>query len=105
MFYDIIQGMKRYTFAILLLGLMGCVSHEPIEYDDVAVPCAGDCSDVLFDMPNGNDLVLETAHHIIKVVAEPNTDYAYYVWTGNKTYNDDPDIKIEQGDAYVLSEE
>ena len=96
--------MKRCLFAILLLGLTGCMSGTPSDID-VPVVCAGDCSDVNFSMPNGNDLMLETDHHIIHITAQPDSDYAYYVWTGDKTYADAPDIKIENGDAYVLSEE
>ena len=94
--------MKRYLLAILLLGLTGCMSGTP---ESVPVVCSGDCSDVNFSMPNGNDLELETDHHIIHIMAQPDSDYAYYVWTGDKTYDDDPDIKIENGDAYVLTNE
>lgn len=98
--------MKGYIFAILLLGLTGCMSGAPEnEYVDAPVECAGDCSGVAFSMPNGNDLKLETAHHVVHVTAQPGTPYAYYVWTGDKTYDDDPDIVVENGDAYVLTNE
>ncbi|MBR4859799.1 MAG: hypothetical protein IKV10_00695 [Alphaproteobacteria bacterium] len=96
--------MKKYLFAILLLGLTGCMSGMP-ENIEVPVVCAGDCSDVNFSTPNGNDLKLETEHHVIHIMAQPDSNYAYYVWTGDKTYDDDPDIKIENGDAYVLTNE
>ena len=54
-------------------------------------------------MPNGNDLKLETDRHVVHVTADPNTNYAYYVWTGDKSYDDDPDIMVENGEAYVLT--
>ena len=98
--------MKRYIFAFLLLGLTGCMSGAPdMEYVDAPVECVGDCSGVGFSMPNGNDLRLETDHHIVRITAAPNTEYAYYVWTGDKTYDEQPDIVIEGGDAYVLTQE
>ncbi len=94
--------MKRYVFAILLLGLTGCMSGTP---ENAPVECAGECSSVNFSTPNGNDLKLETDHHIVHITANPDTEYAYYVWTGDKTYDDDPDIVIEQGAAYIISNE
>lgn len=94
--------MKRYVFAILLLGLTGCMSGAP---ESAPVECAGECSSVNFSMPNDNDLKLETDHHIVHITANPDTEYAYYVWTGEKTYADDPDIMIERGDAYVITNE
>ena len=102
--YGTIHIMKRYTLAFLLLGLTGCVSDAP-NGADVPVLCTGDCSGVSFSMPNGNDLKLETSHHIIHIMAQPDSDYAYYVWTGDKTYDDAPDITVESGDAYVLTSE
>ena len=74
-------------------------------YVDAPVECAGNCSGVTFSMPNENDLKLETAHHVVHVTADPNTQYAYYVWTGDKTYDDDPDIVVENGDAFILTNE
>ena len=98
--------MKKTILAILLLGLTGCMSGVPNgEYVDAPVECAGECSSVNFSTPNGNDLKLETDHHIVHITANPDTEYAYYVWTGDKTYDDDPDIVIEQGAAYVISNE
>ena len=94
--------MKRYLFAILLLGLTGCMSGSP---ESVPVVCAGDCSEVNISMPNGNDLTLETDRHIIHISGLPDSDYAYYVWTGDKTYSDDPDVKVESGDVYVIDNE
>ena len=94
--------MKRYFLAILLLGLTGCMSGSP---ESVPVVCAGDCSDVNISMPNGNDLKLETDHHIIHISGLPESDYAYYVWTGDKTYSDAPDVKIESDDVYVIDNE
>ena len=105
--YDTIHIMKRYMLAILLLGLTGCVSGVPETElgQDTVVTCNGNCSGVGFSMPNGNDLKLETAHHVVHVTANPDTPYAYYVWTGDKSYSDDPDIVGENGDAYVLTSE
>lgn len=98
--------MKRIFYAFCVLGLTGCISGAPEnEYDNNPVLCDGNCSGVEFSMPNGNDLKLETAHHVVHVTAEPNTQYAYYVWTGDKTYDEDPDIIVENGDAYVLTNE
>lgn len=98
--------MTRFIYAILLLGLTGCMSGAPTgEYSDAPVECSGDCSGVAFSMPNGNDLKLETSHHVVHVTANPDTPYAYYVWTGDKSYSDDPDIIVENGDAYVLTNE
>ena len=98
--------MKRYIFAILLLGLTGCMSGTPEGgFDGASVECSGDCSSVNFSMPNDNDLKLETDHHIIHIMADPNSQYAYHVWTGDKTYEDDPDIIVEQGTAYVITNE
>ena len=98
--------MKRSIVAILLLGLTGCMSGTPDqEYMDASIECAGDCSAVNFSMPNKNDLKLETDRHIVHVTSVPDTGYAYYVWTGEKSYSDDPDIVIENGTAYVLTQE
>ncbi|MBQ8473334.1 MAG: hypothetical protein IJ500_00535 [Alphaproteobacteria bacterium] len=98
--------MRKTILAILLLGLTGCMSGTPNgEYVDAPVECAGDCSGVNFSMPNGNDLKLETDRHVVHVTADPNTNYAYYVWTGDKSYDDDPDIMVENGEAYVLTVE
>ena len=94
--------MKRCVFAILLLGLTGCMSGAP---EGAPVECAGECSSVNFSMPNDNDLKLETDHHIVHIAANPDTEYAYYVWTGDKTYDDDPDIIIEPDAAYVITNE
>lgn len=98
--------MKRCVFAILLLGLTGCMSGAPKGgFDGVSAECAGDCSAVNFSMPNDNDLKLETDRHVIHVTSNPNTQYMYYVWTGDKTYDDDPDIIIEPDAAYVITNE
>jgi len=78
-------------------------SGEYVEYAD-CVGCGG-VNRVEYSMPNGNDLKLETAHHVIKVDAQPGKQYDYYVWTGNKTYDDAPDIIVQDGSAAVLVEE
>lgn len=88
--------MKRYIFAILLLGLAGCMSGaSDQELVRKSVECAGECSAVEYSSPDGKDLQLETDRHVIRITGEPDTQYAYYVWTGNKTYGDEPDIIIE----------
>ena len=54
--------MRKTILAILLLGLTGCMSGAP---ENAPVECAGECSSVNFSTPNGNDLKLETDHHIV----------------------------------------
>lgn len=96
--------MKQITLAILLLGVAGCTSgayHDDGMYVEPEPQCVGDCS-VAYSTPNGNDLKLETAHHVIHVQSAPNKQYAYYVWSGDKDYTDDPDIIVENGEAMVL---
>lgn len=102
--YDIIPIMKRIILAILLLGVAGCTSgayHDDGIYVESEPQCVGDCS-VAYATPNGNDLKLETAHHVIHMQSAPNKQYAYYVWSGDKEYTDDPDIIVENGEAMVL---
>ena len=101
--------MKRNILILLIaaLAFAGCRSdNAPVdgaEFMD-CINC-GDVNMVEYSMPNGNDLKLETAHHVIKVDAQPGRSYNYYVWTGDKTYADDPDIVIEEGTAAVLIKE
>ena len=89
---------------IAALAIAGCRSDEaPVnvpEYDD-CIDCGG-VQMVKYSMPNGNDLKLETAHHVIEIEAEPGKSYDYYVWTGEKTYQDDPDLVVQDGVASVL---
>ncbi len=55
-------------------------------------------------MPNGNDLVLETKKRVLHIEAQPNKKYDYYVWTGDKSYEQDPDLIVQDGVAAVLAE-
>ena len=96
--------MKRNILFLLVaaLAFAGCRSGG-VPADDV-VDCinCGDVNMVQYSMPNGNDLKLETAHHVIQIDAQPGKTYNYYVWTGEKTYDDDPDIVVQDGTAAVL---
>lgn len=99
--------MKKKLFAILLLGVAGCTSgayHDEM-YVGPTSQCAGADCNVAVSTPNGNDLKLETAHHVIHMTANPNKQYAYYVWSGNKDYTDDPDVIVENGETMILVEE
>lgn len=92
---------------VAALAFAGCrTSNEPVDNVE-AVGCLN-CEDVQmvqYSMPNGNDLKLETAHHVIEIDAQPGKQYDYYVWTGEKTYADDPDLVVQEGQASVLVEE
>jgi len=106
--------MKKIALLFAVLGLAACKSGAPVEteyvdtyseYTDV-VECANDgVSDVAFSMPRGNDLRLETDHHVIQIDGAPNTKYTYYVWTGGRTYDQEPDLIVDDGVAAVLVEE
>ena len=98
--------MKRNILFLLVaaFAFAGCRSNDaPVEYDD-CINCDG-ANVVQYSMPNGNDLKLETAHHVIEIQAQPGKQYDYYVWTGEKSYNDDPDLVVQDGVASVLVED
>lgn len=108
--------MKKNTLFLLLAGvaLVACRSNnqapagynemvEVVEYDN-CVNC-GRPGEVKYSMPRGNDLVLETSRHVIQIDAQPGVKYDYYVWTGDKSYADDPDLIVQEGVAAVLVEE
>ena len=100
------DGMKRNILFLLIaaFAFAGCRSgNAPVEYAD-CIDCDG-INRVEYSMPNGNDLKLETAHHVIEIEAQPNKAYNYYVWTGDKSYDEDPDLIVEEGVASVLVEE
>ncbi len=59
---------------------------------------------VKYSVPRDGDLTLETRHHVIQIQGQPDTNYSYYVWTGDKTYNDDPDLIVDDGNVMVLQE-
>jgi len=99
--------MKRNILFLLIaaLAFAGCRSDDaPVTEPVDCINCGG-VNMVEYSMPNGNDLKLETTQHVIKINALPGKVYDYYVWTGDKTYNDAPDIVIQDGNAAVLVEE
>lgn len=107
-FYDIIVGMKKFLLFFMVALLAGCQSAPVGTYDEYAndIDCVGNnCEIIQYSMPNGNDLVLETARHTIQIEAQPNVKYGYYVWAGDKETTDDPDLIVEDGNAMVLIEE
>ncbi len=97
-------------FFILTFALIGCQSDAPMtEYVEFAnISEATICENcipgtsVSYSMPNGNDLVIETPRRVIQIQGKPNQAYDYYVWTGDKTYADDPDLIVNEGVAAVL---
>lgn len=109
--YDIIQHMKRSKFLPILMGAMialaGCqTSSDQVVVEQEYVPdCVGDaCSIIRYAMPNGNDLMLETANHVINITAQAGTPYTYYVWAGNKTMADEPDMVVENTETGIFNE-
>ncbi len=107
--------MNKNIFALLIVScaLIACRSEtnapadiEYVEYDEYAA--CENCvpgQKIRYSMPNGNDLVLETPRRVIQFDAEPGKSYDYYVWTGDKSYDDDPDMIVHDGVAAVLVEE
>ena len=107
-FCDIIFSMKKVTLFFMVALLAGCQSAPVGTYDEYVdnVDCVGNnCEIIHYSMPNGNDLVLETAKHTIQIAAQPDVKYGYYVWAGNKETTEDPDLIVEDGNAMVLVEE
>ena len=103
--------MKRIFVLPILMGAMfalaGCqtASEGVIVEQEMASECIGEnCSIIRYAMPNGNDLMLETANHVIQITANPGTPYTYYVWAGNKTTADDPDMIVEDGETMILTD-
>ncbi|MBR2285900.1 MAG: hypothetical protein IJ866_00335 [Alphaproteobacteria bacterium] len=101
--------MKKNILFLLIaaVAFAGCRSDDaPVDNGDY-VDCidCGTVNMVEYSMPHGNDLKLETAHHVIQIDAVPGKTYDYYVWTGNKDYADDPDIIVNEGTAAVLVSE
>lgn len=108
---DKITGMKQILVLPILMGAMfalaGCqtASEGVVVEQEVASECVGaDCSIIRYAMPNGNDLMLETDKHVIQITANPGTPYTYYVWAGNKTTSEAPDMIVEQGTTMVLTD-
>lgn len=101
--------MKRYLYPLLAICITGCTSNgvpPAVETNIVETQpiCTENCG-VVVTMPNGNDLMLETSRSVIHVTAESGVSYEYRVWTGDKTYDDDPDVVVSDGNAYVLESE
>ena len=57
---------------------------------------------VKYSMPNGNDLVLETPTQKIQVAGAPGQKYDYYVWFGDRSYVEDPDMIVSDGEVGIL---
>ena len=101
--------MKKNILFLLIAAaaIVGCRSNtapvDDVEYAD-CINC-GDVQMIKYSMPNGNDLQIETAGRVITIEAKPGKQYNYYVWTGDKTYDDDPDLIIQDGVASVLVNE
>lgn len=103
--------MRRIFILPIIMGAMlalaGCqtASEQVVVEQERATDCIdSSCSIIRYAMPNGNDLMLETAKHVINITAQPGTPYTYYVWAGNKTMHDDPDMVVENGETFILSE-
>lgn len=91
-----------------MFALAGCqtASDGVIVEQEMASECIGEnCSIIRYAMPNGNDLMLETEKHVIQITANPGTPYTYYVWAGNKTTDEDPDMIVENGETMILTTE
>lgn len=95
-------------FLVLMLALAGCrSSSDEIVAGQQGFNCADEnCEVIRVESPNGNDLVLETSKHVIEVQAQSgDVPYSYYVWTGNKSTSEEPDLVVEDGNTMVLVEE
>lgn len=103
--------MKHIIFALMgvMVILAGCRSSSNeviVEQENSADVCAGpNCAIMRYASPNGNDLVVETAKHIIQIQAPADVPYTYQVWAGDKSVTDDPDLIVQDGTAMVLVEE
>lgn len=108
---------KKYLFLLILASvLVGCRSAETgteyveyaddVEYQTIMMPDTNSgnatVSEIKYSVPRDGDLTLETRHHVIQIQGDPNTAYEYRVWAGNKDYNDDPDLIVDDGDIMVL---
>ena len=109
--YDIIPIMKHMIFAlmgvtVILAGCRSSSNEVVVEQENITDVCAGpDCAIMRYASPSGNDLVVETAKHIIQIQAPAKVPYTYRVWAGDKSTTDDPDLIVQDGKAMVLVEE
>ena len=55
--------------------------------------------------PAGNDLVVETPHHIVHVTATPDVRYEYRVWAGGAGMTTAPDVIVHDGDVMILTDD
>ncbi len=108
--------MKKNIFGLFILaGVLAACQNGGQEMVDCSnctqcnesaqiAPCANCIAGgrVQYSMPNGNDLVLETSKRVLHIEAQPNKKYDYYVWTGDKSYEEDPDLIVQEGVAAVL---
>lgn len=91
--------MKKILLLLLVVLLAAC-RGTTADVDDASVnpECVGsNCEIVRYSMPNGNDLVLETNQHVIQIEAKPDVKYAYYIWGGDKSTDEEPDLIIKNG--------
>lgn len=52
--------------------------------------------------PDGGNLYMETDKYVIEIQGNPTKKYNYYIWTGNATYDDAPDVIVNDGVPSVL---
>lgn len=77
----------REKLLVFLLLVICCSACSPCRDAPVFEP--------IQDYVSDKDLVVKTDHHIVVVSGNSDTDYRYYVWTGDKDYSDDPDFVID----------
>ena len=69
------------------------------------IPDCGVSQQVIrYSTPNGNDLRVETSKHVLQIDGQPDKKYDYYIWAGDKTYADEPDVVID-GVSSVMVEQ
>ena len=104
-------------FLLVLVGMLaGCQQNnaptEYVEYADdmmyqtVVGPYddAPSVSQIKYSVPRDGDLTLETRQHVIQIQGQPDAAYEYRVWAGDKSYADDPDLIVNDGNIMVLQE-
>lgn len=115
--------MKKLISLCMLGGaLVACTRAEYVDnveyYDDgeiyapllvtadmADVPESSGTSEIKYSVPRDGDLTLETRHHVIQIHGDPNAKYEYRVWAGDKTYDDDADLIVDDGNIMVLKSE
>ena len=95
--------MKRILLFLSVVVLAACQGTTPDDSSSVNPECIGqNCEIVRYSTPNGNDLVLETSEHVIEIEAEPGVKYAYYIWGGDKSTDEKPDLIIKDGQPVTI---